>query len=328
MMRIKDPIYGTFELNSPVLEHLICSQPLQRLRDIAQFSVPDKYHCVKNFSRFEHAVGTMLVLRVKGALITTQIAGLLHDVAMPAFSHLGEWVFGDTKKEELSEENHREFISKTEIPRILWKHGIDLEQVVDSEKHPPLEMEAPLLCADRIDYGLRDVVADRKLIWPTIKDLDMYDGHLVFKTKDAARAFAYNQLHCQQNHWGATENNVRWEIFRRALRWALEDKVICKEDFYKRSDSYIVAKLETCNDLDIQNVLHQLSSPKLRYREVDPTKEKPDVSVDKKFRWVNPHYVANGGSVYLLSKNDPDFRAYVRQQRALNEKGIHVVLEN
>jgi len=325
-IRIKDPIYGTTDVNSSVAVDLIASEPFRRLRGIAQYGVPDKYHRVKNFYVSEHAMGTMLLLRMKGALITTQLTGLLHDIAAPAFKHLTEWVFGDREREEISDKNRKAFVEKTEIPRILAKHGFDLEQVIHPEQHSLLELELPGVCADRVDYALRDYAMDPRLVRPTLDNLTAINGNLVFKTKEAAASFGYAFLHCQKVHWGSAENNLRWEYFADAVKSALKDKVIRKEHLFYKCDAYVLARMEASNDIGVISNLGMLNG-KLRFREVDPEVEEPDKSLKKKFRWVDPLYMSHG-KVHRLSRADAEFKANVGHLKAQSERGIHVVLEN
>jgi HD superfamily phosphohydrolase len=51
------------------------------------------------------------------------------------------------------------YITQTEIPRILDKWGYDPNRVLNEENYPLLEMNSPALCADRVDYGLRDAIS-------------------------------------------------------------------------------------------------------------------------------------------------------------------------
>ena len=50
-MKIRDNIYGVFEINSPVLVELIQSKPLKRLKSIAQFGPPDEFYHKKNYKQ-------------------------------------------------------------------------------------------------------------------------------------------------------------------------------------------------------------------------------------------------------------------------------------
>jgi len=43
-MKIKDVIYGKFEIKEPVLLELLKSKPLQRLKKIDQYGIPPKFY--------------------------------------------------------------------------------------------------------------------------------------------------------------------------------------------------------------------------------------------------------------------------------------------
>jgi len=121
-MRIKDNIYGEFTVNDKALVELLRNPLLLRLKNISQFGVPNEYYHHKNFNRYEHSVGVMLLLRKLGANLEEQIAGLLHDVSTLAFSHITDWVFADGGTKGSAENYHdtinHDFIYKSDIPKV------------------------------------------------------------------------------------------------------------------------------------------------------------------------------------------------------------------
>ena len=76
-MKINDAVYGEEEINESVLVDLIISKSVQRLKEISQFGMPDEYYYKKGFSRYEHSLGVMILLRRLNASLEEQIAGLL-----------------------------------------------------------------------------------------------------------------------------------------------------------------------------------------------------------------------------------------------------------
>lgn len=155
MIRLNDIIYGNVEMPA-VFEDLLNTEALKRLDGIhhsgAIFLVnPDLSH-----SRLEHSIGVMLLIRMLGGSELEQIAGLLHDVSHTAFSHVGDYVF------ENSEENYHELVYAdvllaSEVPAVLLKHGYHIDEVLKG-RFDILEQPLPDLCADRLDYTLRDAV--------------------------------------------------------------------------------------------------------------------------------------------------------------------------
>lgn len=139
-----------------VFEDLLNTDALKRLAGVHQSGAiylvnPDICH-----SRLEHAIGVMMLIRLLGGSELEQIAGLLHDVSHTAFSHVGDYVF-DNADENYHEQIFDEIISNSEIPQVLIDHGYSIEQIITG-KFDILEQPLPLLCADRLDYTLRDGV--------------------------------------------------------------------------------------------------------------------------------------------------------------------------
>ncbi|MEH6979544.1 HD domain-containing protein, partial [Bacillus pseudomycoides] len=155
-MIISDIIYGEFEVDK-VLEELILSKPVQRLKGVHQAGASYLINEKWNVTRFDHSVGVMLLIKKLGGSVEEQIAGLLHDISHTAFSHVIDFVF-DNKDEDYHEKIYSTVIKNSEIPGILAKYDYNYEDILfDDSKWTLLEQSAPDLCADRVDYTLRDM---------------------------------------------------------------------------------------------------------------------------------------------------------------------------
>lgn len=155
MILINDILYGNVEL-PVVFDDLLNTDALRRLGGVHQSGAiflvnPDLSH-----SRLEHSIGAMLLIRKLGGTELEQIAGLLHDVSHTAFSHVGDYVF-ENGEENYHEQVYAEVIMNSEIPDVLRKYGYHIDEVINGE-FPILEQPQPHLCADRLDYTLRDAL--------------------------------------------------------------------------------------------------------------------------------------------------------------------------
>lgn len=153
MIQLNDILYGNVELPA-IFRDLLNTVALKRLSGVHQSGAiflvnPDMSH-----SRLEHSIGVTLLIRVLGGSELEQIAGLLHDVSHTAFSHVGDYVF-ENKEENYHEQVYADVLLKSEIPAILLKYGYHIDQVLNGD-FPILEQPLPDLCADRLDYTLRD----------------------------------------------------------------------------------------------------------------------------------------------------------------------------
>lgn len=320
-MKINDPIYGSSEIKEPVLIELLKSPSILRLKKISQFGVPDKYYHFKNFSRYEHSVGVMVLLKKLGASLEEQVAGLLHDVSVLTFSHVIDWVFANGRQgiEDYHDSIHEKFIRKTEVPKILKKHGFSLSRIVDERNFPLLERKAPDLCADRIDYALREFKywLNPKIVKSCIKDLTNLNGGIVFSIKKSAFNFASNYLELQTRHWGGRQAIARYHLFSQALKMSLEKGILNERDFYQ-DEPHVLKKIERSKDTPIRSILKILASKSL-----DGLDSKSGIKILKKFRYVDPILILDGRSVRLSSVS-PRFKKMIDKHRKINQEGLVV----
>ena len=316
-MTINDKIYGKVKIEEPVLLELLKSPSILRLKKISQYGVPDKYYHHKNYSRHEHSVGVMILLRKLGATLEEQIAGLLHDVSVLAFSHVTDWVFsrGRDGVEDYHDKIHEMFIKKTEIPKILEKFNFVLERILNEENFSLLERKIPDLCADRIDYALRELKP--ATVRSCLKGLVNYNGEIVFTNQKTAMDFAINFLELQTKHWGGYQAMMRYYLFSKTLKTALAKKVLSEGDFYK-DEPFVLSKLEKGQDKTIKDMLKTL-----RNKEPKSVKNDPGKKIVKKFRYVDPKVISNGQLV-RLSKIIPKFQIILNRHRQINQRGLIV----
>ncbi len=314
-MFIHDSVYGDEKIEEPILIELITSPSMQRLKKISQFGLPDRFYNIDGFSRFDHSVGVTILLRRLGAEEEEQIAGLLHDVSHTAFSHIVDWLQGDTTTEDSQDLYHEERLKKSELPAILKKHGYQLKNITDYHRFPLLEQEIPDLCADRVDYALREF--EPVLAHQLFSELTVADNKIAFSNQRAARLFAERFLRAQMEHWGGFEAISRYKIFARVLREALKEKIIKISDLLV-DDDHVLAKLEACDNSWIQSVLKQLAKKSLADL---PKEEKP---TPKKFRFVDPLFL-DEGKLQRLSAVDAEFKKILESTREENNRGLQSV---
>lgn len=321
MKLITDNIYGKVRIKEPILLELLKSPSILRLKDISQYGIPDEYYHLKNYSRYEHSVGVMILLRKLGAALEEQVAGLLHDVSVSAFSHIADWVFGEGKngREDFHDSIHQEFVVKTEIPKILKRFGFSIERILNEESFKLLENKIPDLCADRVDYALREFKywLNPKIANRTLKALINFNGEIVFNNKKDAFDFAINFLELQTQHWGGYEAILRYHLFSRALKIALKEKVIQQQDFYKEEKN-VLDKLEKSQNKKLREILSILRKKDLR-----ELKRNSKQNIVKKFRFVDPKILLDDHLI-RLSKISLKFQKILENHRKINEKGFFV----
>ncbi len=65
-MKLTDKIYGTFEIEEPVLIDLLESRAVQRLKGVLQHGITGLIGITFPTTRYEHSVGVMLLGQAPG----------------------------------------------------------------------------------------------------------------------------------------------------------------------------------------------------------------------------------------------------------------------
>lgn len=257
-MQVLDEVYGQFEISDPVLIELLNSPSIGRLKGIRQYGLPPNYSLLKSFTRYEHSVGTMLLLRILGASLAEQVAGLLHDVSHTAFSHITEFVFHRDRPTQ--DERHMWFVLSSELPAILLRYGLEPKLIADLPHHTLLEQPSPSLCADRIDYTLHEYALDtyNGTLNLLLRNLETRDGRIVFRTPHAAEIFGMMYLDYNINRWGSAEQIIRQHLLAKAIRIGLDDGTISLDDLFD-VDDLVLQKLTHTKNPAIRATLDLLS---------------------------------------------------------------------
>ncbi len=320
-MIVKDSVFGEFEIKEPVLIELINSKAIQRLKNISQVGVPDRFYFRSSGNRFEHSIGVLYLLRKLNASIEEQVSGLLHDVSHTAFSHVADWVFGSSENEDFQDNIHLDILHGPEILSILEKYNLDVKRIGNFENFTLLDREIPDLCIDRLDYSMRDFLFDKSKISFLLSSLINRNNKVVFNSREAAKIFGEEFLKCQTEHWASADAVIRYYVLAKALKIALDEKIIAEEDF-RKDDDFIIEKLESSNNEKIKEILKYLEEENLEYNLDD---ENPQISAKKKFRYVDPEYLEKG-VLKRLSQENEDFRNLIEKERKINEKKTNVTL--
>ena len=317
-MLILDRVYGSVEVNEPVLLELLNSKPILRLARIYNAGVIVKVFPWKDFTRYEHSVGVMLFLKKIGASVEEQIAGLLHDVPHTAFSHAVDYVFPN-EAQEYHEKFHEKIINESEIPAILKKYGFLVKNFLDERKYTLLEQRLPDLCADRVDYTLRELVArdgPSKKVEGYLNSLGVNEGKIVFLNKENAKAFAEDFLEMVQ-FWASPQSLAVTNLIADVLGEALKKGIITEQDFFL-DDYAVLEKLNASKDGQILKKL-ALLSPKFKAVE-DPVNY--DYKAKEKLRYIDPLVIENGKRL-RVSEAYPEYKKALEKHKQIMAQETH-----
>lgn len=315
---IDDAIHGRHTITEPVLIALLRSPTLQRLAGVCQHGITGLLDLTTTITRFEHSVGAALLVRRVGGDVEEQVAGLLHDVSHTVLSHVMDWALSQPG-ESFHEVHKDRYLAKTELPGILSEHGFADHKPFQEELFPLVEMPAPHLCADRLDYALRDAVAFGKLdvedarrvvgclaAHPTVSSPERM---LVLTDADLGLTLARGYLACDRDVWA---NPAHVDISRRTgdLIGALvrSGKVVEEELWCAGGDREFWELIRGRVDEEGKEVMRKLEEEKL------PDETGLGLPVAAKVRTIDPDILV-GGELKALSEVRGDWKEELEEYR-------------
>lgn len=340
--RITCPVWGEEVIQEPVLIELIRHEAVQRLKTVLQHGITGLIDLTaRRVTRYEHSVGAMLAVRRLGGSVEEQASALLHDVAHTALSHVADTAFGYV----VHEVDKLSYLNTTTIPAILERHFGDAEHVLEETNYSLLERDAPKLCADRLDYGLRDchafgLMTDEQVATAKAA-LVAVNGEICMRNLAAARILAYAYMEADKMAWASALHGVLYEMAAGVIRLAVDRGIITKADLWKHGDASFWQLLLSSSDPDVAAAARRVR-PDVIITDLTPTPAdmEPERGVfavsyeahelcvlrPLKFRTIDPDVVIAPGVTKRLSELDEGYRQaradYI--ERKCGEKRFHV----
>jgi uncharacterized protein len=315
-MHYDDIVYGPHEITKPIILDLIQTDAMQRLQNVFQHGITALLGITRPTSRLEHSLGVMILAERMGASLDEQIAALLHDVSHTAFSHVIDYVFGNYDSQSYHEEKKEDYIGSSDIPQVLERYGYEWRHFLNEEQFPILEQASPHLCADRLDYFLRDSLglglASPEDVRYALQHLVLRDGRIVVDDLQAARWIGTTFIAADQASWANFREVGLYELAAQAIRRGLQMGALSEADLWT-DDRRAWAKLTAWPDAVLQDQLKLVSPLTLFVWDA----ANPTFWISTKLRTVDPDIWVDG-TLRPLSNLDPDFarsrREYLSQK--------------
>lgn len=315
---------------------------LQRLKGIGLLCGTDWTNLYKNrfyYSRYDHSVGVALIVWNFTHDKAQTIAGLLHDVSTPVFSHVSDFRKGDALTQTATEETNSSIIQKEkQLMKLLAEDGLTVDQVEDYHKYPIADNEIPQLSADRLEYMFPSGAA-LEGSWSLEEIAEVYSHIQVLKTKgteqteletkgteqtklkqpelgfdDISAAEKYCLRFCMTGHvLQLNENKLTLHLLGQIMNMAVEYEILQEEDFMTLSEKQIIKKLEVKlseNQNPETKKLNRLYRTFRTMTKIEHTQEgmSPDkyfcVNLKVKQRYINPLVKTEKG-IFRLSEVSP-----------------------
>ena len=290
MLHWHDRVYGDVRVDDPDLLQLIACPTFQRLRGIRQAGPSVFAYPFKTVTRFEHCLGVFLLLRRMGASRREQVAGLLHDLSHTAFSHAVDFLI--LSDDQSHHENLKPlFLHRPDITSALDRLGFAPTDFMDDSVYTLLERPLPWLCADRLDYFLRDSrscdVSTPASVAATLQALVVVDGVIGFNSVSVARDVVTRYTEMNRMWWSGPAEAFIYNEFAEAMREAMRLGALTQDDLLG-DDEHVLACLRAPRSPKIAEILRRIRN----VRPEDLAGYVPRVA--PKMRWVDPPVLVEG----------------------------------
>jgi hypothetical protein len=295
-MQWQDRVYGGVSIEDPAILELIGCATFQRLKGIRQAGPSAIAFPFKDVTRFEHSLGVFLLLQRLGAPRREQVAGVLHDISHTAFSHAVDFLF-TSHEQDYHEQLKPLMLDRADVARALARLGYEPREFYDDSIYPLLEQPIPYLCADRLDYFLRDGltcgVVERDFVQRILNHVTVIDSRIALTEVDIAREAVVLFETMNLKWWAGAVEAFIYNEFADALREGMKLGVLRLDDLMT-DDALVLAKLEASGSALIAQKLDNIRHPRS-----DCTCGYLPRIIPKE-RWLDPPVQTNG-TIHRLS---------------------------
>ncbi len=230
---------------------------LKRLAGVGLLCGTDWTALYKNrfyYSRLDHSLGVALIVWHFTHDKAQTLAGLLHDISTPVFSHVSDFRKGDALTQTATEEPTARIIrGDAELGRLLAEDGLTAEQVEDYHIYPVADNEIPQLSADRLEYMFPSGMAlDGS--WTMGEIRTCYNDLVILKNEDGADELGFKTLEiaelycehfCMIGHiLQLNENKLALHLLGQIMNIAEKEGILSEEDFMKLSEKEVMERLD------------------------------------------------------------------------------------
>ncbi len=281
---------------------------LQRLDGVGLLCGTDWTRLYKNrffYSRLQHSVSTALIIWNFTHDKAQTIAGLLHDVSMPAFSHVSDFRKGDALTQTATEATNAEILKNDPVlPEMLARDNLTINQVEDYHRYPVADNEIPQLSADRLEYMFPSgmILAN---CWTKGEIKRCYEDLSVVKNENDVeelgfRTLATAELYCERfcmigHMLQLNENKLTLQMLGEIMDLAVQEGLFSESDFMTQTEKQIIAKLDAAQkNKNVSPKLRRLYKTFRNMTEIQRTDEPlPEekyycVSLNVKKRYIDP----------------------------------------
>lgn len=253
------------------LKKYLNTPSLVRLKNVGYFCGMDfasknVYDFGELVSRYDHSLTVALLTWKLTRDLKATLAGLLHDISTPCFSHVIDYMNKDYEKQESTEEKTEEIIMDDEyLLKCLSEDNIDVLEIANFKDYSVVDLDRPMMCADRLDG-----IILTGLFWT--KSLligDVYkiiNDSVVIENESGILEIAFNSMDVAtivkdtndkiDVYCCSREDNYMMELLAKITKRALDLGLVSYDELFILDENQVMSRLEECNDIEIRKNLY------------------------------------------------------------------------
>lgn len=263
------------------------------------------------YSSLDHSIAVSLIVWNFTKDKKQTIAGLFHDIATPVFKHSIDFMNGDYKKKESTEELTTQIISESkEIMSLLKRDGIKIEEVDNYHIYPIADNDTPMLSADRLEYTLSNGLGACKNIWNMEDVKEIYENIEIQKNEQGIEELGFKDIKIAEkfvkgmrilsNSYIDNKTKFSMQFLADIMKIMSSQNLITKKDLYELSEKEVIEKIEKCDYAEISQKFDMWKNAHEIKESDEKVKDKYCVSIDAKIRYINP--LVNGIRISEISE--------------------------
>ena len=269
---------------------------LARLKHVGYFCGMDYaskniYDFKERISRYDHSLTVALITWKLTKDVRATIAALFHDISTPCFSHVIDYMNKDYEKQESTEEKTEEILrNDSYLLECLRQDAISVDDIIDFKKYSIVDLDRPMLCADRLDGviltgmywtkninidDVRDIILDMRVL---INEYNQEEigfnnkniAHLVLRTSELI------DLYCHSK-----EDNYMMELLAHITKRAIDLGIIEYDDLFRLNEDEVFRLFDKSSDIELfgnielfrnihKDMIFDRNMPKVKVRDLNP----------------------------------------------------------
>lgn len=265
------------EMPIKLKKYLLCPS-LLRLKNVGYFCGMDfastgVYDFSERISRYDHSLSVALITWKLTGDVKATLSGLFHDISTPCFSHVIDYMNKDYINQESTEEKTDDVIKNDKyLCECLSTDGINVSDIADFKKYTIVDLDRPMLCADRLDgiiltglfwtksidiSNVRDIIGDIVVFMNEygILEMGLNNDNIAKVLVDTNELI---DIYCHSK-----EDNYMMELLASITKRAIEIRLINYDDLFILDEDSLIKIFDNSDDIEIKSNLYKFRNIKL-----------------------------------------------------------------